>query len=111
MAKLASIQTVGGMLGQMLDAENFAVDLFTHLHLIAAIDENNRALGEHDGKARRSGEAGQPGEPLGARRHVFVLKTIGARHNESVHPRSLSCARSAAMRGAVSLRSVRSSND
>ena len=39
---------------------------------------------QHDGRAGRAGEAGQPGEPLFARRHIFVLMAVGARHHEPV---------------------------
>ncbi len=60
------------------------VDLVAHLHLIAAVDEQHRAVGEHDGGAGRAGEAGEPGEPLGAGRHIFVLIAVGARHDEAV---------------------------
>ncbi len=69
---------------QMLDGENLAVDLLGDLHLIAAVDENHGAIGQHDRQARGAGEAGQPGEPLGAGRHVFVLVLVGARHDEAV---------------------------
>src|ERR1700683_4478965 len=31
----------------------------------------------------------EPREPLGTRRHVFVLKTIGARHDESIESAQL----------------------
>ena len=68
----------------MLDSEDRAVDFLAHLHLIAAVDENHRAVGEHDRRAGRAGEAGEPGEPLVGRRHVFVLEPVGARHDEAV---------------------------
>ena len=69
---------------QMLDGKNRAVDFLAHLHLIAAIDEQDGAVGQHERDPGRAGEAGQPGEPLGAGRHVFVLVAIGARHDEAV---------------------------
>ena len=68
----------------MLDSEDRAVDFLAHLHLIAAVDENHRAVGKHDRGAGRAGEAGEPGEPLVGRRHVFVLEPVGARHDEAV---------------------------
>ena len=68
----------------MLHGKNRAVDFFLHLHLIAAVDEDHRAVGEHDGDAGRAGEAGEPGQLLGARRHIFVLEAVGARHDETV---------------------------
>ena len=73
----------------MLDRENRAVDLLAHLHLIAAVDEDHGALGQHDRDAGRAGEAGEPGELLVARRHVFVLEAVGARHDEAVEPAPL----------------------
>ena len=70
----------------MLDGENRRVDLLAHLHLIAAVDENRGALGEHDRGAGRAGEAGEPGQPLVRRRHVFALEAVGVRHDEAVEP-------------------------
>ena len=70
----------------MLDRENRAVDFLAHLHLVAAVDEEDGAVGKHDGEPGRAGEAGEPGEALGARRHVFVLEAVGARHHEAVEP-------------------------
>ena len=93
------------MLDQMLDGESRGVDLLAHLHLIAAVDEDHGAVGEHDGEAGRAGEAGEPGQPLGAGRHIFVLIAVGARHDEAVEPAPLELARaSAATRGAVAPR-------
>ena len=66
------------------DGKNRAVDFFLHLHLITAVDEDHRAVGEHDGDAGRAGEAGQPGQLLGAGRHIFILEAVGARHDEAV---------------------------
>jgi hypothetical protein len=66
------------------DGKNRAVDFLLHLHLIAAVDEDHRAVGEHDGDAGRAGEAGEPSQLLGARRHIFVLKAVGVRHDEAV---------------------------
>ncbi len=70
----------------MLDREACAVDFLGDLHLIAAVDEDRRAVGEHNGDARRAGEAGEPGEPRVARRHIFVLVAVGARHDKAVEP-------------------------
>jgi hypothetical protein len=63
---------------------NATIDLLAHLHEVAAVDENRGAIGKHDGGARRAGKAGQPGEALGAGRYIFVLVTVGARHDEAV---------------------------
>ena len=73
-------------LDQMLDRENSAVDFLGDLHLVATVDEDRGAVGEHDGDSGRAGEPGEPGEPLGAGRHVFVLVAVGARHDEAVEP-------------------------
>ena len=72
------------ILDQVFDGKNRAVDFLLHLHLIAAVDEDHGAVGEHDGDAGRAGEAGEPGQLLGARRHIFVLEAVGARHDEAV---------------------------
>src|SRR5262249_50843283 len=69
---------------QMLDGKNVGVDLVAHLQEIAAIDEDRGAVGEHDCRAGRAGEAGEPSEPLFRWRQVFVLETVGARHDEAV---------------------------
>ena len=70
--------------GQVHDLEQAGVDLLARLQRVAAVDEQRRAVGEHDGAAGRAGEAGDPGEPLVGRRHVFVLVAVGARHDEAV---------------------------
>ena len=72
------------VLDHVRDGKNRGVDFFLHLHLIAAVDEDHRAVGEHDGDAGRAGEAGEPGQLLGAWRHIFVLEAVGARHDETV---------------------------
>ena len=46
-----------------------------------------RPVGQHDGSAGRAGEAGEPGQPLLARRQIFVLLAVGARHDEAVEAR------------------------
>ena len=73
----------------MLDGEEFRIDLRRRLHGVAAVHEQRRALGQHDGGARRAGEAGEPGQPFLAGRQVFVLLAVGARHHESVQPAPL----------------------
>ncbi len=77
------------LLDQMRDGKERAVHFLAHLHLIAAVDEQHGAVGEHDRDAGRAGEAGEPGQPLGAGRHVFVLIAVGARHDEAVEPAEL----------------------
>ena len=65
-------------------AKSFVSTCARRLHGVAAVDEQRRALGQHDRGAGRAGEAGEPGEALLARRQVFVLLAIGARHDETV---------------------------
>ena len=74
------------VLDQMLDREQRRVRLRAHLQGIAAIDEQRRAVHQHDGGAGRTGEAGEPSQPLVGGRHVFVLVAIGARHDEAGQP-------------------------
>ena len=74
------------LLDQMFDREQRAVDFLAHLHLITAVDEQRRAVGQHDGDTGRAGEAGEPGEPLVGGRNVFVQIAIGARHHKAAKP-------------------------
>ena len=68
----------------MLRRKGRCIHLFARLHRVAAVDEDDGALGKHDRNTGRAGEAGQPGEPLGAGRHIFVLIAVRARHDEPV---------------------------
>src|SRR2546421_329553 len=56
---------------------------WTSCNVTAPSDEQQRTLHQHDGDPGRAGKAGQPGEPLLGRWHVFVLMAIGARDDES----------------------------
>ena len=69
-----------------LDREDFGIGLVAHLQRVAAVDEDDRAVGEHDGDAGRAGKPGQPLQPLGAGRHIFALMLVGTRHDEAVKP-------------------------
>ena len=73
----------GRGIDQRLDAPGLGIDLLGGLQRVAAVDEDRGLVGEHDGKARRSGEAGQPGQPLLGRRDIFVLLLIGAGNDET----------------------------
>ena len=77
------------MLDQVLDREYRRIDLLAHLHRIAAVDKDRGAVTEHDGRAGRSGEAGEKSKPLGAGRHIFVLVAVGARHDKTVEAAAL----------------------
>ena len=70
----------------MLDGERRTVDLRRRLQRVAAVDEQSRLVGQHDRQAGRTREAGQPQQPLGAGRHVFVLVLVGARDDEPGEP-------------------------
>ena len=80
---------VGRVVDQMLDGKDLRIGLRRRLHGVAAVDEQHRALGQHDRNAGRAGEAGEPGEALFARRQIFVLLAVGARHHEAVEPAAL----------------------
>ena len=56
------------------------------LHGVAAVDEQHRALVQHDGGTGRAGKAGEPGEPRLARRQIFILLAVGARDHEAIEP-------------------------
>ena len=73
----------------MLDREQFRVDLRRRLHGIAAVNEHRRTHRQHHGRSRRTGEAGEPGQPFLARRQAFVLLAVGARHDETVKASAL----------------------
>jgi hypothetical protein len=70
-------------IGQRLDMPSLAIDLFRRLQGIAAVDENRGLLRQHDRQAGRTGEAGEPGQPLLGRRDIFILLLIGAGNHES----------------------------
>ncbi len=70
----------------MLDGDDRAVDLRRRLERVAAVDEQGRLVGQRDRQARRTREAGQPHQPLGAGRHIFVLMLVGARDDEAREP-------------------------
>ncbi len=70
----------------MLDRKDRTVDLARRLRGIAAVHEQHGALGEHDREPGRSVEAGEPGQALLARRQIFILLAVGARHHETVEP-------------------------
>ena len=67
----------------MLDREHGFVDLRVGLHRVASVDEDGGLVGQHDSGAGRAGEAGQPGETFLARRQIFVLLAVRARHDET----------------------------
>ncbi len=78
--------SVGRRIDQVLDRKNRGVDLLARLERVAAIDEQRRAVGEHDRNTRRAGKPGEPFQPLFRRRQVFVLLLIRARQHEAAEP-------------------------
>ena len=69
--------------------EGGGIDLGADGQRVAAVDEDRRAIGQHDGEAGRAAEAGEPGEALRAARDVLALMLVGARHDEAVDAASL----------------------
>ena len=94
-AELAALGQVLGdprfrrLLGDLVRHEGVDVDLGAHGKRIAAVDEDRRAVGQHDGEAGRAAEAGEPGQPLRAARHILALMLVGARHDEAVEAAAL----------------------
>jgi hypothetical protein len=72
-----------GGVDQRLDAPGMGIDLLCGLQRITAIDEYRGLPAQHDGKARRAGKAGQPGQPLFGWRDIFVLLLVGTGNHES----------------------------
>ena len=60
------------------------VDLVAHGQGIAAVYEDRSSVGQDDGKASRAAEAREPGQALGAARHILALMLVGARYHEAV---------------------------
>ena len=90
---------------------NTAVSTWSRgLQRVAAVDEQRGAVGQHHRATGRAGEAGQPGQPLLGRRHVFVLMAVGARHDEAGEPAPRQLGAQRATRGPVAAR-CGSSND
>src|ERR1019366_6648048 len=75
-------------LGQCLGFKDQKIDLILDRQAIAAIDEDHGARFEHDGKPRRTGKAGEPGEALFASGDIFVLVFVGARNQKPIQPKA-----------------------
>ncbi len=74
------------------DGENLAVDL-TRPARCSGRRRTPRPCRPARQRPGGTGEAGQPGQPLLARRQIFVLLPVGARHDEAVRPRRVRRAR------------------
>ncbi len=79
---------LGRGIDEVFRLEGGFVHLLAHLHRVAAVDEDGGFVLQRHGHAPGAGEAGEPGEALGAGRHVFVLVLVRARHDEPVEPAS-----------------------
>src|SRR5690606_9314770 len=66
------------------DLEGRALHLGLDLEPVAAVDEDHGAISGHGGETRRSGEAGEPGEPLVAGGDVLALMGVGAGDEEGI---------------------------
>ncbi len=60
------------------------IDLIAHLDRVAAIDEDRCAIGQDNGRAGRTAEPGQPGQPLGIAADIFAHVLVGDRDNEAI---------------------------
>src|SRR6202030_170335 len=60
--------------------EDRKIDLILDRQDVAAIDKDGGATFEHNGKPRRTGEPGKPGETLFASCDIFVLMFVRARN-------------------------------
>jgi hypothetical protein len=68
---------------QRRDVPGLAVHLFRGLQGVTAIDKNRGLMVQHNRQSRRSGEAGQPRQPLFRRGDIFVLLLICTGNHES----------------------------
>ena len=75
---------LGGGLGELHRRDDGGVDLLGRLHRIAPVDHEGGLVLQHDRRAGRAREAGEPGQALGALRHVFPLVLVGPGHDEPV---------------------------
>ena len=85
-AKIGLEPILRSRLGPCLRVEDRKIDLILDRQAIAAIDKNRGAPFEHNGKPRRTGETGKPGEALFARGDIFVLVFVRARNQEAIQP-------------------------
>ena len=83
-AQMRSDPGLGRLLRDGDRRDHRRVDLIADRQRVAPVDENGGLRLENDSEAGGAGEAGQPGEALLARRHIFVLVAIRARHDETV---------------------------
>ena len=60
------------------------IHLVAHLQAVAPVHEYRGALAQDDREAGGAREAGEPGEPFGVRRRIFVLVLVRARHDEAM---------------------------
>ena len=64
--------------------EHGSVGLGPRLQRIAAVNEQRRCVLQHDGRAGRPGEAGEPAQALGGGRQELVLMLVAVGHEEAL---------------------------
>ena len=80
-----------GRLDQILNREDFGIRLVRRLKRIAAIDEQDSAVTQHDAEPGRPGEPGQPCQSFGVGRQIFVLVFVGVRHQPDIDAGARHC--------------------
>ena len=64
--------------------EERGIHLASDLQGVAPVDKDGRLFTDDRRKACGAGKAGQPGQALGPRRHVFTLVLVTARDDKAV---------------------------
>ena len=89
----AELATLGQILGDPLFGRLFRnlvrregrkIDLIADGQSVAPVNEDSGAVGQHDGKARRAAETGQPAQPLRAAWHILALMLVRPGHDEPI---------------------------
>jgi hypothetical protein len=75
---------LGRQVGELHGCDDGGVDLLSRLDRVASIDHESGLVPENDCRACGAGEAGEPGQTLGALRHILTLVLVGPRHDEAV---------------------------
>ena len=70
--------------GDVMGFIKSGVDLIAHLQGVAAIGENRRRVGRHNGQSGRAIKTGQPKQAFGLGGDVFAQKLIGAGNEKTV---------------------------
>ena len=70
----------------MAALERRRVKLCGGLQHVAAVGEQRRLVGQHDGQPGTAGKPGQPSQTLGPRRDILAEMLIGAGDEKAVNP-------------------------